>query len=67
MHNEDSLMPLVSRHSHSHSKGLTADTANPVDLALGEAYEEAELSEEDLLITPTVIHGFSLSDKLWRA
>ncbi|KAF8911924.1 P-loop containing nucleoside triphosphate hydrolase protein [Mucidula mucida] len=27
--------------------------------------EDVELSEEELLITPTVVYGFSLSDKLW--
>ncbi|KAJ7082566.1 P-loop containing nucleoside triphosphate hydrolase protein [Mycena epipterygia] len=28
--------------------------------------ENADLSPEDLLLTPTVVYGFSLSDKLWR-
>ncbi|KAJ7121717.1 P-loop containing nucleoside triphosphate hydrolase protein [Mycena epipterygia] len=27
--------------------------------------ENADLSPEDLLLTPTVVYGFSLSDKLW--
>ncbi|KAJ6534955.1 P-loop containing nucleoside triphosphate hydrolase protein [Mycena capillaripes] len=27
--------------------------------------ENADLSAEDLLLTPTVVHGFSLSDKKW--
>ncbi|KAJ7097392.1 hypothetical protein C8R44DRAFT_843635 [Mycena epipterygia] len=27
--------------------------------------ENADLSSEDLLLTPTVVYGFSLSDKLW--
>ncbi|KIY63466.1 P-loop containing nucleoside triphosphate hydrolase protein [Cylindrobasidium torrendii FP15055 ss-10] len=53
-------------HAPRHAQqGQPDASANPVDLALGEAYEETELTEEDLLITPTVVHGFSLSDKLW--
>ncbi|KAJ6587644.1 P-loop containing nucleoside triphosphate hydrolase protein [Mycena vulgaris] len=27
--------------------------------------ENTDLSEEDLLLTPTVVYGFSLSDKIW--
>ncbi|KAJ7115454.1 hypothetical protein C8R44DRAFT_740030 [Mycena epipterygia] len=29
--------------------------------------ENADLSPEDLLLTPTVVYGFSLLDKLWRS
>lgn len=28
--------------------------------------KKPSLSDEDLLLTPTVVYGFSLSDKLWR-
>jgi hypothetical protein len=31
------------------------------------AESAAELSDEELLLTPTVVYGFSLGDKVWRA
>jgi hypothetical protein len=29
--------------------------------------QNTDLTPEDLLLTPTVVYGFSLSDKVWRA
>jgi len=30
-----------------------------------EKVSREELNDEELLLTPTTVHGFSLSDKLW--
>jgi len=32
----------------------------------GDDMEDMELSDEELMLTSTVVYGFSLSDKLWR-
>ncbi|PPR04913.1 hypothetical protein CVT24_007157 [Panaeolus cyanescens] len=36
-----------------------------VQIQSDEATPDVELTEEDLLLTPTVVFGFSLSDKVW--
>jgi hypothetical protein len=41
-------------------------TADVVRGSLQEEGAKEELSEEELLLTPAAVYGFSLSDKLWR-
>ncbi|CAA7269690.1 unnamed protein product [Cyclocybe aegerita] len=36
-----------------------------MSISAGEAVLRVELSEDELLLTPTLVYGFSLSDKLW--
>jgi len=38
---------------------------NLVQTQSGDATADVELTEEDLLLTPTVVFGFSLVDKVW--
>lgn len=37
-----------------------------VQIQSNDSTSDIELTDQDLLLTPTVVFGFSLSDKMWR-
>lgn len=55
------LQDLTIKCPFSHADVLITDNLSPAGSA-----KKPHLSDEDLLLTPTMVYGFSLSDKLWR-
>lgn len=55
------LLDLTIKYPFSHADILIKDNLSPAG-----SEKKPHLSDEDLLLTPTMVYGFSLSDKLWR-
>jgi hypothetical protein len=55
------VLDLTVKLPFSHADVLITDNMSP-----NGSVKKPSLSDEDLLLTPTVVYGFSLSDKLWR-
>jgi len=59
------VLDLTVKLAFSHADVLITDNLSPNGSVKG-SVKKPSLSDEDLLLTPTVVYGFSLSDKLWR-
>ena len=55
------ILDLTVRCPFLHVDVLVKDSLSPTGNV-----KKPHLSDEDLLLTPTMVYGFSLSDKLWR-